>query len=349
MLVDVEPAAAAAAAGGGELLFLARRGSKPFRGLLAKRSVATCKEISARMTDILGYEDRFSGVVKSRIKKKHGKYIDYELTIDAPFRPVVPGRVERVSEDRIVFHDIETGGQMTFRLHDDDGGCVVLYHLAHPGDKHSGFVDIITKFEPAGADVGELIAALAVMRGYMPEGTKKPATARQIRSLRRVADRGFHGRGIAYAVSRRQNGNTLMVATRKLKAPFADVVARLDSPEKWPVKSHVLQRVRVKPAKTEWKFGYLGGTVNVATRATRKKEAQSFSATYKVISGDIKRGSWTIDARPEGSGTRVELSLDAEFSDGSFVLTKFAEMNDSIREAIPIEFGLNVLFDIFAE
>ena len=347
MLVDVAPDAAAAAAGEGELLFLARRGSKPFRGLLAKRSNESCKKISASMTDILGYEDRFSGVVKSRITKKHGKYIDYELTIDAPFRPVIPGRVERAADNRIVFHDIDTGGQMTFRLHDDDGGCIVLYHLAHPGDKHSGFVDLIKKLEPGGADVGELVAALAVLRGYMPGSAKRAPGSTQLRSLERVADRGHRGRGIAYAVSRKDNGHTMMVVTRRIDAPYSDVVARLGNPEQWVKKSDVLHRVKQNNDRTEWKFGYLGGTVNVKTKSTTSKKAAQFTAVHKVVSGDIKRGLWKVKATPDGKGTRVELLVDADFTKGSFVLTKFADGNDAIRDAIPIELGLNVLVDLF--
>jgi hypothetical protein len=337
-LTEVAPDLAAAA-GEGELVFLERRGGTPFRAFLAKRSDDSCAHHAASMVDVAAYPKLFPGVTKAKILKRGERFIDYELTINAPFDPVVPGRVEPLSKDTIAFVDEKTGGRGTFRLHDDGDGCLLVYHVSLPDGRQSGFVDIVRKVEPGGGDVGEMIGALASLRGYAPHGRRPKVDPRALDRLAR--------RGIAISLLRKKDGGVQLKASRLVDEPIDVVRKRLTNRADWAKRADAIRSLHERGKTTRWNVGYLGGTVNLKTRRTDRRRGDGFEIVDQIIGGDVKKGLWRVHAAPAGEGaTRLRVFIDADLSSGSFVLTKLAESNDTMRDALAIELALNMLVDV---
>lgn len=331
----------------GEVVFLPERNRDPFSAVIFTHDNVQCSAVKHKMLDVAGYPKLWKHIEgETIIRKRTAKRTRYALELDLPLAPDLEGLVEDAGRNKVVFHDVETGGSFHWALRDVGPKCHMRYTLYQPPGKESPFVTLLRRMEDGVSDAAEVSAALATARGYASN------TSRRTPSL--ISDRAQHtmevlaGRGIALRVLRNPNGNVAILGKRRVALSPEKVLQQIRNRYQAARNADFLDDVVAEDGGHEWAIRYFKGSVDFITHA---KEAGASDAPggitlrESVTDGDIETGSWTWRVRKVDGGTDVELLVDLDVTKGSYILSSLTRHDTTIRDAARFQMVLSFLSD----
>lgn len=329
----------------GEIMHLPAHDASPFNALMTTRSSRSCSSIERTLMDVDGYPKLWTGIKSVRIQKRLPKRVEYEFDVDVVLSPTMKGVVEHPSPGIVVFHDVETGGRFWYQLRDVQGGCQLLYHLHQPKGARSGFVELITTVEKGATDSGELIGALASLRGVVrPEEEIKQepmTTAQSLRAWDELASRGTVLRTIY------ERGHHLQMASkRRVDRPVNEVLWSIRNRKAYKQRLDTVKKVNDHGRTVDYTFGYFGGRVSFQTTVTEEGDVNGESGltiTERITKGDVDTGYWRWNVRAVEGGTEVDLHLDMDLAQGSLLMRNFAKQDPAVAYALPTQMTLTMM------
>ncbi|MCP4503332.1 MAG: hypothetical protein GY822_25635 [Deltaproteobacteria bacterium] len=329
----------------GEVLFLPRRTSSPFAALVLTRTSKKCSSVHQVMLDVEHYPKHWDHIDEDvTIKYRTKTRTRYTLHLDLPLAPSLEGLIENLGPQQVRFHDIETGGFSTFNLRNHSKGCLLNYQLYQPPGKESGFVGLLRKIEDGVGDSAELAAALATIRGYAPRrSTFEPPSQKALDVMGRLANTG-----VVLLVQHKKSGKVKIIGRRRIAQPTDVVLSRIQDRKRYATNADFLNDVDEKGAKTDWHVAYFNGRVNFQTLAQKHGQLLSqkgLRIREKVSGGDLDKGTWEWTVRKVPGGTDVQLVMDVDLTEGSFVLRTLSSHDATIREAARMQMVLTLLVD----
>lgn len=331
----------------GEVVFLPERNRNPFSAVIFTHGNAQCSSMKGKMLNVAGYPklwDHIEG--ETIIRKKTAKTTRYALQLDLPLAPDLEGLVEDAGRNRVVFHDVETGGSFHWSLRDVGPKCHMRYTLYQPPGKESPFVTLLRKMEDGVGDAAEVSAALATARGYASNTSR--------RAPHQISDRAQHtmevlaGKGIALRVLRNPNGNVAIMGKRRVALSPANVLQKIRNRHQAARNADFLDDVEAEDGGHEWAIRYFKGSVDFVTHTQENGAADApggITIREAVKSGDIENGSWTWRVREVDGGTDIELLVDLDVTKGSYVLSSLTRHDTTIRDAARFQMVLSFLGD----
>lgn len=334
----------------GEVLFLPRLQASPFEAVIGTSSPKSCAEHEAALMDVDGYPRLWKDIKEVRVQKRAPKRIEYEFDIDLVFSPTIKGVVEHPSAGVVTFNDVETSGRFTYELRSVAGGCHILYHLYQPAGQKSGFVKLITTVEKGAADTGELIGALASLRGVASSPTgQKAALASSSESAERAWDQ-LAGAGTVLRLSPRPGDAAVVLTTKRRVSKNSDAVLwAIRDRKRYAKELDTVKKVKDRGRSVSWTFGYFGGRVKFDTAVTEEGDVAApggLVITERITSGDVDKGFWRWRVREVAGGTEVELHMDMDLTPGSLIMRNFVAKEPIIALGLPTQLALTMMGEL---
>jgi hypothetical protein len=292
--------------------------------------------------DIEGYPKLWPKLTDVNVLEKDDRHVKFEFRIDLTFSPVIKGQVERPAKGVIVFHDTRTGGKGWYQLRNAPGGCQILYHLSQPEGRYSEFVELAMKVERNLTDAGEIGGVLASLRGLSrPE--RDIAKATENTPAARQAWDELASRGTAVRTLHRKGRPAAVVTKRRIQRSPTSVLFSIRNRAEYARSLDVVKSVKERGRKVNWSIGYFGGRVRFTTDVTERGDVNApggLVITERVSGGDIDDGFWQWTVRAVDGGTEVELYVDANFPEGSMIMSRLAKGDELLAMSLQLQFGL---------
>lgn len=329
----------------GEVFLLPAHDASPFHALVTTRSSRSCDAIERTLMNVRGYPALWPGIKKVRILKESAERVDYEFDVDVVLSPTIKGVVEHPSPGVVLFHDAETGGYAWYQLRRIGEGCQILYHLYQPLGERSGFVKLITAVEKGAADGGEIIGALASLRGLVQAEGLPTQTPPESAAAQQAWDAlASHGTVVRTLYERGQP--LKMASKRRVDRPVNDVLWAIRNRKAYKQALDTVKKVKDRGRTVEYTFGYFGGRVSVETEVVESGDVHApggLAITERITDGDVDTGFWRWTVRAVEGGTEVDLYVDMDLAQGSLLMRNFARQDAAVAYALPTQITLTMM------